>query len=149
MWIWVVCICIAKIKLLKYNSYGCNTSIAQYSVRRLVNLSRCYYLCLMSTNCLSTNCLREHAPRSRLRLRPHPRVVYPVFCSNADGSQQVDALTRTEPGGWPRRSGKVRQMRGNVYLRCLSRFAEEFGRCMAPLSCHSPTLPTRANSWAN
>ena len=22
-------------------------------------------------------------------------------------------------------------------------------RCMAPLSCHSPTLPTRANSWAN
>ena len=22
-------------------------------------------------------------------------------------------------------------------------------RCMAPLSCHSPTLPTRSNSWAN
>ena len=44
--------------------------------------------------------------RARSRLRPcprqrlYPRVVYPVFCLNADGSQRVDVLTRTELAGW-------------------------------------------------
>ena len=93
-------------------------------MRHRVNLFRYYCLCLMSMNWLSTNWpstnwlstnwlstnwlstnwlftnwlftnwLCEH-PRARQR----PRVVYPVFCSNADGSRRVNVLTRTEPAG--------------------------------------------------
>ena len=40
--------------------------IAQYPVRRRVNLFGCCYLCLMSTNCIY-----EHA-RSRAYARPAP-----------------------------------------------------------------------------
>ena len=42
------------------NSYDCDTSIAQYPVKRRVNLFRCCYLCSMSTNYLPKNCLSKN-----------------------------------------------------------------------------------------
>ena len=103
-------------------------------MRRRVNLFRYCYLCLMSTNCLFEHTrarpracawwmqvslttfkgawprrpVRTLRPRPRLYLRLRPRVVYPVFCSNANGSRRVDVLTRTEPVGRPRRRLTVR-----------------------------------------
>ena len=55
-------------------------------------------------------------PRVRPRPRPRPRVVYPVFCSNADGSQRVDILTRIELARRPRRRSTVRGW-GGVWAR--------------------------------
>ena len=109
------------------------TLIIQYPIRRRINLFRYYYLCLMSTNCLyehahararacacaqwmqvslttlkgawSRRPIRTLRPRPHLR--PRPRVVYPVFCSNADGSRRVDVSTRTEPAGRLQRGSTV------------------------------------------
>jgi len=53
---------------------------------------------------------RSRQPVRTLRPRPHPypRVVYSVFYLNADGSRQVNILTRTEPVKRPRRRSTVR-----------------------------------------
>ena len=91
-WIYVVCICIAKIKL-----FSLITLIAQYPVRRCMNLFRYYYLCLMSTNCLC-----EHA-RARVRARA---------CACAQWMQV--GLTTLE-GAWSRRP--VRTLRPHPHLR--------------------------------
>ena len=54
--------------------------------------------------------------RLRPRPRPRPRIVYPVFCSNADGSQRVDVSTRIELARRPRRRSTVRGW-GGVWAR--------------------------------
>ena len=111
-------------------------------MRRRVNLPRYCYLCLMSTNCLFEHArarpracarwmqvglttlkgawprrpVRTLRPRPRPHLRPRPRVVYPVFCSNANGSRRVDVSTRTEPVGRAQQL-EIRQMRDFRYVR--------------------------------
>ena len=118
------------------SSYNCNTLIAYYTIRRCVNLFRYCYLYLMSTGCLCEHArararayacarwmqvglttlkgawprrpVRTLRPRPRPHLRPRPRVVYPVFCLNANGSRRVDVSTRTEPVGRRRRRSTVR-----------------------------------------
>ena len=58
--------------------------------------------------CLRTACLRTTSASTPAPAPIPARSIYPVFCSNADGSRRVDVSMRAEPAGWPRRRWTVR-----------------------------------------